>query len=80
MEGELLKSLEPYLPLILPCFNEEKYMNQPAKEDSEEAQVNKVVEPAREAAAEEAREIVAEAREAVIEVGEVTTQDPPNEI
>ena len=31
LTAELFESLEPYSPLILPNFNEEEYMNQPAQ-------------------------------------------------
>ncbi|GFS30002.1 hypothetical protein Acr_00g0009640 [Actinidia rufa] len=67
-EVELPESPESYSPMILPGFNEEEYMNQPA----EEAPADEATEHTGEAAAEEAREDAAQDQ-----AGEDAAQDPP---
>ncbi|GFS30377.1 hypothetical protein Acr_00g0011550 [Actinidia rufa] len=69
--AELPESPKPYSPLILPCFNEEEYMNEPSKEDGEEAQANEATKPMREVVTEEVGEAAAE-------VGNTAIQDPLN--
>ncbi|GFY84010.1 hypothetical protein Acr_03g0007840 [Actinidia rufa] len=54
---ELLESSEPCFPMILPSFNEEDYMNQPAKEDGVEAPENEVAQPTGEVTTQPAKEV-----------------------
>ena len=77
---ELPESPKPYSPLILPDFNEEEYMNQPAEEDGEEAQVNEFAEHGRETTTEETGEATTGVGETSADVGEAAAQDPPNEL
>ena len=60
LEAELPGSPEPYSPMNLPGFNEKKYMNQPTKEDGEEAPEDEGAEHAGEATAKEAGEVAAQ--------------------
>ncbi|GFS30025.1 hypothetical protein Acr_00g0009740 [Actinidia rufa] len=71
-EAELPESPESYSPMILPGFNEEEYMNQPAEEGGEVALADEVAERTGEAAAEEAGEDAAQDQ-----AGEDAAQDPP---
>ncbi|GFS29792.1 hypothetical protein Acr_00g0008520 [Actinidia rufa] len=81
--AKLPESLEPYSPMILPCFNEE-YMNQPVEEDGIEAPINKVAQPIGEVPTQPAEEIaqpMEEAKKIAIEKARKdAAQGPPPEL